>query len=263
MKRVLVWIIAMLSATALAGEWQLSLLKGSTTQQTVTAPTADSAWAKCVAQIPASAVPDATWKCQTLTYVAKVTKPVPVPPVTPPAPTPVAWVHAAAEAATFTLVAPAQVRYGAGTTWSATQTLLAGPVVCGNGTFGDPVPGVVKECQITPASALGAPPVTSQPPVVVPPVVTVPPAVGDGTATLSWSAPTQNTDGSALTDLAGYRVYHGTNASALSDVRQVPATSVGYVFGQLAAGTHYFAVTAYNAAGVESALSAVGSKVVP
>ena len=37
-------------------------------------------------------------------------------------------------------------------------------------------------------------------------------ATGTGTATLSWTAPTQNTDDSALTDLAGFRVYYGSSA---------------------------------------------------
>jgi hypothetical protein len=88
-----------------------------------------------------------------------------------------------------------------------------------------------------------------------------PPNPAVGTAALTWIAPTQNTDGSALTDLAGYRVYHGLSSTALTDVVHVTATS--YSFTGLASGTHYFAVSAVNAAGVESAKSAVGSKVVP
>ena len=31
-----------------------------------------------------------------------------------------------------------------------------------------------------------------------------------GSATLSWTAPTQNDDGSPLTDLAGFKIYYGT-----------------------------------------------------
>ena len=34
--------------------------------------------------------------------------------------------------------------------------------------------------------------------------------VGLGSMSLSWTPPTQNTDGSALTDLAGYKLYYGT-----------------------------------------------------
>jgi Putative Ig domain len=90
------------------------------------------------------------------------------------------------------------------------------------------------------------------------------PPTGTGTATLSWSAPTQNTDGSSLTDLAGYRVYHGMNANSLTDMVQVPGAAAGsYTFTQLASGTHYFAVSAYTNSGAESTMSAVGSKTIP
>jgi len=84
-----------------------------------------------------------------------------------------------------------------------------------------------------------------------------------GTATLSWQAPTTNTDGAALTDLAGYRIYYGTSATALSDT--IRLTSVGlqtYVIQNLASGTWYFAVTAVASTGVESALSDVVSKTI-
>ena len=85
-----------------------------------------------------------------------------------------------------------------------------------------------------------------------------------GTATLRWSAPTSNTDGSALTDLAGYRIYHGTSASALNDVTPISNPGIStYVFDTLASGTHYFAISAVNAAGAESARSSVGSKTIP
>jgi hypothetical protein len=87
------------------------------------------------------------------------------------------------------------------------------------------------------------------------------PATVTGSATLSWSAPSQNTDGSSLTNLAGFKVYHGTSASSMNDVVQLQGASLnGYTFSQLGSGTHYFAVSAYTSTGVESALSAVGSK---
>lgn len=88
------------------------------------------------------------------------------------------------------------------------------------------------------------------------------PVVVTGSATLSWSAPSQNTDGSSITDLAGFKVYHGTSASSLSDVIQLQGTSSNYTFSQLAQGTHYFAVSAYTGEGVESALSTVGTKTI-
>ncbi len=51
--------------------------------------------------------------------------------------------------------------------------------------------------------------------------ITVSQTAPTGTARLSWTAPTQNTDGSTVTDLAGYRIYHGTSASALIESFQV------------------------------------------
>jgi hypothetical protein len=91
-----------------------------------------------------------------------------------------------------------------------------------------------------------------------------PPADPTGTAELSWTAPTQNTDGSPLTDLAGYFIYHGTNSNNLQQVAEVQdAQSTSHTVRALASGTHYFAVTAYNSSRVESARSAVGSKIIP
>jgi hypothetical protein len=88
-----------------------------------------------------------------------------------------------------------------------------------------------------------------------------PPPSATGSASLSWAAPTQNTDGSALTDLAGYKIYYGTTAGQLSQVISINATgSTSYVVTGLASGTYYFAVAALASDGTESAQSDVGSK---
>ena len=84
-----------------------------------------------------------------------------------------------------------------------------------------------------------------------------------GTADVSWTPPTTNTDGSTLTDLAGYNIYYGTSPNALS--QKVQVTNVGvtnYVISGLTTGTWYFAVTAYSSAGTESSLSNVASKTI-
>jgi hypothetical protein len=91
-----------------------------------------------------------------------------------------------------------------------------------------------------------------------------PPPPAAGVASLSWVAPTQNTDGTTLTDLAGFRVYHGFSAESLSPEHDLPGAGVStYRYEGLSSGTHYFAVSAYAATGVESALSNVGSKTIP
>ncbi len=84
-----------------------------------------------------------------------------------------------------------------------------------------------------------------------------------GSASLSWAAPTTNTDGSALTDLAGYRVYYGTSADLLSrDLEITSANATSTTVGSLSAGTWYFAVAAVNSAGLVGDLSNVASKTV-
>lgn len=90
-----------------------------------------------------------------------------------------------------------------------------------------------------------------------------PPPTATGTATLQWAHDGKNTDGSALTNLVGWRVLYGTSTDALTQTLQVPNPSLRtYVVDKLAAGTWYFAVRAYTSAG-ESANSNVATKVVP
>ena len=95
-----------------------------------------------------------------------------------------------------------------------------------------------------------------------PPVATVP-AKTVGWASLSWQNPAQNTDGTPLANLAGYRIYYGTDPANLAPLAQIsdPATT-SYTANNLKAGTYYFALTAVNSAGVESSRSAVASKIV-
>jgi hypothetical protein len=79
-----------------------------------------------------------------------------------------------------------------------------------------------------------------------------------GAAVLDWTAPTENTDGSALTDLAGYKVYYGTSASNLTESVKVANPGLtNYTIGNLTPGKWYFAVTSITTAGVESAPSGV------
>jgi hypothetical protein len=83
-----------------------------------------------------------------------------------------------------------------------------------------------------------------------------------GSATLSWTPPTTNTNGTSVS-LAGYRIYYGTSASNLSRTVQVAnAGLTRYVLSDLSAGTWYFAVRAYASNGSESANSNTGSKTI-
>ena len=74
-----------------------------------------------------------------------------------------------------------------------------------------------------------------------------------GSATLSWVAPTAHTDGSPLSNLAGYTVFYG-RMSGIYDY-QIDIRNPGiltYVVENLVSGDWYFAMTAYDSQGIES-----------
>jgi hypothetical protein len=84
-----------------------------------------------------------------------------------------------------------------------------------------------------------------------------------GSASLQWTAPTRNTDGSALTDLSGFRLSYGATATDLVNSIQItsPATT-SYIVGNLNAGTYHFGVRALASSGAESVVSNIVSKIV-
>ena len=92
---------------------------------------------------------------------------------------------------------------------------------------------------------------STTPPPPPPPTTTPPPTKS---VTLSWVAPTLNTDGTILNDLAGYTITYGTIATSLNQsVTVTGAASTTYTIANLAPGTYYFSVTAYSSAGTQSA----------
>jgi hypothetical protein len=85
-----------------------------------------------------------------------------------------------------------------------------------------------------------------------------------GSVSLSWVAPTQNADGSALTNLAGFRIHYGTSAASMDTTIDVAGTSVlTHLVDNLQPATWYFAVSAYTATGAESDWSGIVSKRIP
>lgn len=155
------------------------------------------------------------------------------------------WTFCANEYEVCSFTGTRRVRFGLNTSWVERDLTAAnGGATCRIATFGsDPVLGVTKRCELRA--------VTSDPQ----------PAPA-GTASLSWTPPTQNTDGSSLTNLVGYRIHYGTTPDALNQTIQVANPGISsYTVTGLAAGTYYFAVRAY-ADGVASDLSNVRSKVV-
>jgi hypothetical protein len=82
-------------------------------------------------------------------------------------------------------------------------------------------------------------------------------------ATLDWTPPTENTDGTSLSDLAGYTVRYGKSPSELTQVIKVANAGLSsLVVGELSTGTWYFAISSYNREGTESSNSGVVSTAV-
>jgi len=74
-----------------------------------------------------------------------------------------------------------------------------------------------------------------------------------GSASVTWSVPTHNTDGSVLTDLSSYRIFYGTSPSTMIQSVDVSgASTASRTITGLSPGTYYFAVAAINNGGVAS-----------
>jgi len=85
--------------------------------------------------------------------------------------------------------------------------------------------------------------------------------VGFGSATLSWMPPTENADGSVLTDLVGYKVYYGNEPGNYPMSLQIDNPGIAtYVVENLTPNTYYFVVTAINSRDIESEYSNEASK---
>jgi putative Ig domain-containing protein len=88
-------------------------------------------------------------------------------------------------------------------------------------------------------------------------------ATASGAATLSWNAPTTNSDGSPLVNLAGFKVYWGTTRGDYPNSTTVSNPTVTiHIVEQLTPATWYFAISALNAQGIESVLTSPASKVI-
>lgn len=82
--------------------------------------------------------------------------------------------------------------------------------------------------------------------------------VKSGSAQISWSTPTTRQDGTALTatEIAGYNLYHSaTSTSSLSKLASLTPSELSIVVSDLAAGTHYFALSTIDKNGLLSSLS--------
>ncbi len=86
------------------------------------------------------------------------------------------------------------------------------------------------------------------------PAFTISVIPGAGSVELTWTKPDQNIDGSALSDLIGYSIYFGTDASNLdSSIGILGANTTTATISGLGSGTtYYFAIASIIASGEES-----------
>jgi hypothetical protein len=111
---------------------------------------------------------------------------------------------------------------------------------------------------VSPAAASVSPPKSAPQPTPTPPAPSTTASVS-----LQWQPPTQNTDSSTLTDLAGYHVYYGNAPQSLNASITIANPGIAaYVVENLKPGTWYFAVAAYNTSGLEGDLSEVATRTV-
>lgn len=68
------------------------------------------------------------------------------------------------------------------------------------------------------------------------------------TITVAWDPPSENEDGSPLTDLAGHRLYYGTTSplTAGNSISVDVGTETSHTIVGLAPGTYFVAVSAYD-----------------
>ncbi len=86
-------------------------------------------------------------------------------------------------------------------------------------------------------------------------------ATGSASVLLSWTPPTENEDGSVLTDLVAYKIYWGTIAGNYDWSVLIDNPSVSnYLVENLMPRTYQFTATSINSFGMESAYSNVVSK---
>ena len=82
------------------------------------------------------------------------------------------------------------------------------------------------------------------------------PAASSTAVSLNWIPPTENTDGTALTNLSGYDIHYGTSSGNYTQSIAVSNAGIAtYVVDNLTPGTYYFSVAAVNASGTESPMS--------
>jgi hypothetical protein len=144
-------------------------------------------------------------------------------------------------------------------TFSSTTGILTGkPSAAHVGTYSNIEIRVTdgKATRVLPKFAINVVKATDAP---APP----PPSSSSSSVKLSWSPPTRNENGSALTNLAGYRVYYGKTSGRYAYSLAIGSAHItSAVIESLEAATWYFAIKSESSSGALSDFSTETSKTV-
>ncbi|MDA1077287.1 MAG: hypothetical protein O3A63_21445, partial [Proteobacteria bacterium] len=83
-----------------------------------------------------------------------------------------------------------------------------------------------------------------------------------GLVTVEWQAPTQNVDGSTLTDLSAFKLYYGSQSQQYSDSEVIDDPNLTSFSVLVPKGTYFVAMTAQSFGGGESGYSNELTKIV-
>ena len=76
--------------------------------------------------------------------------------------------------------------------------------------------------------------------------------IATGSATVSWTPPTANSDGSTLSNLNGYVLLYGQSSGNLDHSVSVSGSLTTYVVDNLSPGTWYFSLVTVNSQDIQS-----------
>lgn len=157
------------------------------------------------------------------------------------------WAHCANEGSLCAFTGSRSVRFGVGTTWD-TRTYTGG-VTCNTTYFADPAPGQTKTCQLLSSGSSSSGSSSSTSSSSTSSASSSSSSVATASVSLTWTAPTQNTDGAPIGTITGYRIHYGTSLSLpMQSVVVGPVTSL--TINNLATGqTWYFRASTITEAG--------------